>query len=55
MQSMYHKSLTQAGAKVLSEWQPVIAGKKKKRKYFTYSYTSTVKITQWLEHQHPAR
>lgn len=30
MQSMYHKSLTQAGAKVLSEWQPVIAGKKKK-------------------------
>lgn len=30
MQPMYHKSLTQAGAKVLSEWQPVIAGKKKK-------------------------
>lgn len=54
MQLMYHKSLTQAGAKVLSEWQPVIAGKKK-GKYFTYSYTSTVKISQWLEHQHPAR
>lgn len=30
MQPMYHKSLTQAGAKVLSEWQPVIARKKKK-------------------------
>lgn len=43
MQPMHPKSLTQAGARVLSEWQPVTAGKKNRKyftdTYFTYRYT----------------